>query len=580
MEFEPEGAIQSTVRLYKSCITLFGKILSSKPHEAFSSVEITKWHTPLSDELGRLKIWAFNCGAHQPINSTLSLDHRLRGAPNAKIILSRLLYKLEKQLGESLETITKKPESTTQYLDDDSDDSDGINVNDMIADLELNSQSDLELNFFVIHGTITHLYRLIAALRPAVQKNKQEKYQEIDVSAYEPHDYNHVTNKYPDVAQELAARLGRANSQRRQFFKYQENHHKKLSQEEEDNFQEDGQAIRAKTVTTATTFEDDAIETRDSGNGDRTACSDDINSVTSYATSAAIGEADLKVPSPPGGIQGEPFECPYCFKIVTATNSRSWRRHVFQDLRPYLCTFDNCIDAANTLYGSRREWFEHELAFHRREWHCRQCNFETSRENEMVKHMEKKHSDVYKDYVAATILKRCERPIRLPQECGICKKILPSNQIRKHLAKHMQQLALFVLPKQEHDQSTDDDEQSNSDTDQGSGLDADVARPQKDAEGTEPDADAMKPMKRRNTLTMSQAVNLMMKKKRSDAEIQAKPEVAPDADAMKPMKKRNATMSNAVNLMMLKKKQHEEQIASAIAAQKEADLRGSGHETR
>ena len=156
------------------------------------------------------------------------------------------------------------------------------------------------------------------------------------------------------------------------------------------------------------------------------------------------------------------------------------RRHVFQDLRPYICTFDNCIDTANTLYGSRREWFEHELAFHRREWHCKECNFETSREEEIVQHLEKIHSDVYKNYVAAAMLKRCERPIQLPQECCICKKEVSSNQIRKHLAKHMQQLALFVLPTQEHDQSLEGNEQSDSDTNQLIYSDADSQASQLD----------------------------------------------------------------------------------------------------
>lgn len=38
----------------------------------------------------------------------------------------------------------------------------------------------------------------------------------------------------------------------------------------------------------------------------------------------------------------EPFECPYCFKIIQAQRRRSWRKHVFSDLRAYACVFEDC----------------------------------------------------------------------------------------------------------------------------------------------------------------------------------------------------------------------------------------------
>ncbi|KAF8053829.1 hypothetical protein FPV67DRAFT_1443106 [Lyophyllum atratum] len=50
------------------------------------------------------------------------------------------------------------------------------------------------------------------------------------------------------------------------------------------------------------------------------------------------------------------------------------RRHVFEDLRPYVCTFQNC-HRANHLFASRHEWYDHEGTFHRREWYCKPCNF-------------------------------------------------------------------------------------------------------------------------------------------------------------------------------------------------------------
>ena len=49
-----------------------------------------------------------------------------------------------------------------------------------------------------------------------------------------------------------------------------------------------------------------------------------------------------------------------------------FRHHVFEDIMPYVCTFEYC-PSPDQLYGSCEEWFDHELQFHRQEWHCEPC---------------------------------------------------------------------------------------------------------------------------------------------------------------------------------------------------------------
>ena len=53
----------------------------------------------LSTELGRLRVWAGNTGAHQ--TGLLSLDHRLREVPEIHEEISELLEDLDSELGES-----------------------------------------------------------------------------------------------------------------------------------------------------------------------------------------------------------------------------------------------------------------------------------------------------------------------------------------------------------------------------------------------------------------------------------------------------------------------------------------------
>jgi hypothetical protein len=62
-------------------------------------------------------------------------------------------------------------------------------------------------------------------------------------------------------------------------------------------------------------FEDDQL--------DEDARSETGYSQTSYATSSGstFSSDKLRVPPPPNGYMDKPFECPYCFKIVTNSGS-------------------------------------------------------------------------------------------------------------------------------------------------------------------------------------------------------------------------------------------------------------------
>ncbi|KAI5801072.1 hypothetical protein FPQ18DRAFT_65659 [Pyronema domesticum] len=94
---------------------------------------------------------------------------------------------------------------------------------------------------------------------------------------------------------------------------------------------------------------------------------------TSYAsssTSETSGAKKLRVPDPSNEYDGTEFECSYCFKIVeNITNKIRWQKHVFGDIRPYVCTYKECPQASH-LFERRHDWFHHERDIHRREWIC------------------------------------------------------------------------------------------------------------------------------------------------------------------------------------------------------------------
>lgn len=108
---------------------------------------------------------------------------------------------------------------------------------------------------------------------------------------------------------------------------------------------------------------------------------------TSFATSAS-GSDDhaLRIPAIPADLaNGDPFECPYCHMVVSISGRRAWKKHVFRDLRPYVCTFSGC-QSAHKLYARRHNWFQHERESHRRWWQCIEACRKTFHDQEEFEH--------------------------------------------------------------------------------------------------------------------------------------------------------------------------------------------------
>lgn len=123
------------------------------------------------------------------------------------------------------------------------------------------------------------------------------------------------------------------------------------------------------------------------------------------------------------------------------------RHHVYSDLRPYICTFGSCLKP-NQLYDSYTEWSEHERSFHRREWTCNLCSYTCQSSSLLDSHLRDNHAGIIPDDHLQVTVRVSERPIASAQQCPLCSKppISDPSRFQQHLARHLQQLALFVLP--------------------------------------------------------------------------------------------------------------------------------------
>ncbi|KAF8536480.1 hypothetical protein BDD12DRAFT_912112 [Trichophaea hybrida] len=461
---------KSIASLHHSCQLSFGQLFQLLGDDGIPQ--------SLQNDIGRYRVWAENSGAHRI--SRVSLDHRLREASDMKQMVIELLGDLDQVINEAIAIVSGETSLDTQSLhSSDFSDSSSESESDPVV---FKPTNDLERCVLELNHIITCLYKFSIAIRNPAPSDKLRKCSKIDVSHFEYFDQQHVREKFPEAAEFLIERLGRANTRRRQLLKYHEKHHEKIAArydppslnasvaEREEMIlpleavigDEDGQGevtapnqcaarrnetfdtsiIVPNTIAASITITDTTVSTAYfQGERDTTDLRSDADySQTSYGPSEAGDPEVLRVPPPPNqesAYNYEPFQCPYCYSMITVVGETSWVRHVFGDIRPYVCTFKDC-PKQNHLFDSRHEWFEHEQELHRKEWYCNSCGKIFTSSTDFGEHLRKSHPGLQ------TAMDRCERTIQSEQPCPLCPASCLPGRLQKHLARHMQQTALFV----------------------------------------------------------------------------------------------------------------------------------------
>ena len=138
----------------------------------------------------------------------------------------------------------------------------------------------------------------------------------------------------------------------------------------------------------------------------------------------------------------------------------SSRRHVFSDLKPYICTHGDCQDFLHQ-YSTRDAWADHEFSKHRHKlkWQCLDCSEKCGSTDLWLDHMDLAH-DIKLDARSIDYLQKDARRVDQAE---------PKDEERefvKHVCQHMEEIALMALPSIE-----DDEEHASSDEDSWSYFD-------------------------------------------------------------------------------------------------------------
>ncbi|KAI1171672.1 hypothetical protein F4777DRAFT_45119 [Nemania sp. FL0916] len=285
----------------------------------------------------------------------------------------------------------------------------------------------------------------------------------IDMSHFEEFDVEHVKAKLPQIEPILAIRLGKGISQRRQYFKYREAHHQKLNSGlglDTDRSEAEAQSTVASSIPTALKGGDGSRPVF--GTVEEEAMSNSGNSQTSFASSGPES-GQPKWPRLPKHIGDNPFECPFCYMMISVSTTIQWKKHVNADLRPYICLEPDCLNPEQQ-YAKRHEWLDHLSQKH---WIVFKCPYSCQEEDfispsHLDHHLKQSHPGLSSQRDLSKIFDMCRRtrPWLEKTECPLCHQSLQSKrEYARHVGRHQIELAMFALPHNGEENDDEDEEE-------------------------------------------------------------------------------------------------------------------------
>ena len=172
----------------------------------------------------------------------------------------------------------------------------------------------------------------------------------------------------------------------------------------------------------------------------------------------------LKIPAMPKAVEsGKSFRCTVCGeKQKDIINQTEWKKHVFADLQPYICTFQDCKGGIDS-FATRKAWADHEFSVHRatKTWICNDCAAPFPGKASYREHAYSSHGNVLMRNQLEALVNSAETQVGPSEDnlCPFCSENpgTKSRAFAMHVGRHMEEVALAVLPR---DSEFEDDQGS------------------------------------------------------------------------------------------------------------------------
>ncbi|KAK8246593.1 hypothetical protein HDK90DRAFT_15162 [Phyllosticta capitalensis] len=367
---------------------------------------------------GKLRLWAGNAGVFE--KTCKSFDYRLRDSSDIVDEARELLDALIEDTREASAILRGEKVPFEKWPVEDGEDEPEPDT-DTEFHLELSSEAG-ETELGQLKDSLKITLRCLATIATVTEHPAPLDFYACTLQrpdSYKKECKNLVEGKFPDAPNNLKERLVDTMIIRREYLDYRE----------------------ARTKPDQGVPKDSTGETTDSRpNASKFVLLDEDSSMELVES-----EEETQIDLPPAHLGG-PFKCPLCFLDILVLKTKAWRKHVFEDLRPYICTFDRCGAPLNR-FDSRRSWFAHEME-HLSKWRCPEsCKEYFDTKQALISHLKDFHDWIARAEIPGGIVEACKV---LPGghskiRCPLCHDETCFSELQDHLGQHQEHLALFAL---------------------------------------------------------------------------------------------------------------------------------------
>ncbi|SCV26959.1 uncharacterized protein FFB14_01312 [Fusarium fujikuroi] len=413
-------------QLAKDCGKCFERLEEQLGYSTIASISKYNKYVGFKNLQSRFTRWKRNAGAD-------SLQQDLHNNTRIRSQFIRLLSHIRRLLEDAL-AITVGSQVPWDQIEEEEEEEDSQSEEEGQS-WEISPETEIEQILAHIADSIDDLSYLGAALRDTLTNDRNTD----ETSRFELFDVQYVLSKYPVTDKVIAERLGKAISARRQRFQNQQSteqssHHSKGSLADEPTLEALISQLDLEDLTYWGT--------------ERKGLLDENSSETSSVASEDL-QAPRIPPLPQRATDERPIRCPCCQQMIRVLSTKDWKKHVYRDLRPYICLEHDC-SAPHHRYARQKDWIHHVLEEHWRIYACPfGCNLGFTsrngcRDHLSQKHVDQRHLSEIEDLVQLSTVGKTEIPDKTT--CPLCKKLLQNIETyRNHIGQHQKQLALLAI---------------------------------------------------------------------------------------------------------------------------------------
>ncbi|KAF5631550.1 hypothetical protein F52700_6755 [Fusarium sp. NRRL 52700] len=427
-------------QLIQDCTNGFGDLLGQVENPPIAYVNKIDEFAPLKTLISRFTRWSRNAGAE-------SLDQKLQNKTRVKLQVIRLLSHTQRLLDDALAIIvgTQVPWDRIEEEEQDSQ------LEEERQSLDISPETEIDQILAHIDDAIDNLSYLNPALRGPFADDARTD----ETSPFEPFDIQHVRSKHPEIDSAIAERLGKAISVKRQIFKYRQDNKSQRPTEQSPHNHSYSPTVTTQILETLMSQvalenpipQDDKASESEPELSSETSCSD-----VGYTRVSQIPELSYEA------TEGTPFRCVCCQEIIEVSSVLAWKKHVYKDLRPYVCLEEDC-SIPQYQYARRSDWMKHVIEEHWRLYSCPfGCDPRFTARSESREHLHQYHGDkTSRAEIEDLVQLGTFNEAQIPKEtsCPFCK--IPLQSIRayqSHVGRHQIALALFALPRNTVEEGT------------------------------------------------------------------------------------------------------------------------------